>query len=125
MALAYCLQTRVDPAIYIVALQRYAQEPTVEHIRRLNTIVLWAIKHPLHLIYLFMRCDRKLESDSDAAFRREGTEESEGGYSGRAVKGAVFVRWGTRLNGERCVHPLKDSSNKCRGQHSHQRLWPA
>ena len=95
MALAYCLQTRVDLATYIVACQRYAQEPTAEHHRRLNTIVLWAIKHPLQLIYHFMSCDRKLEADSDAAFRREGTEEVEGGYSGRAVKGAVFVRWGT------------------------------
>ena len=62
--------------MYIVALQRYAQEPTAEHIRRLNRIVLWAIKHPLHLIYLFMCCYRKLEADSDAAFRREGTEEA-------------------------------------------------
>ena len=40
MALAFCLQTRVDLAIYIVALQRHAQEPTVEHIRKLNAIVL-------------------------------------------------------------------------------------
>ena len=53
-----------------------------------------------------MRCDRKLESDSDAAFRREGTEEAEGGFSGRAVKGAVFVRWGTTRNGEKRVHLL-------------------
>ena len=53
-----------------------------------------------------MTCDRKLEADSDAAFRREGTEEAEGGYSGRAVKGAVFFRWGTRKDGERCVHLL-------------------
>ena len=53
-----------------------------------------------------MCCDRKLEADSDAAFRREGTEEAEGGYSGRAVEGAVFVRWGTKPNGEKCVHLL-------------------
>ena len=53
-----------------------------------------------------MRCDRKLEADSDAAFRREGTEEADGGYFGRAVKGAVFVRWGTKHNGEKCVHLL-------------------
>ena len=91
MAWAYCLQTRVDLATYIVAFQRYAQEPTAEHLHRLNTIVLWAIKHPLQLVYLFMRCDQKLEADSDAAFRREGTAEAEGGYTGRAVKGAVFV----------------------------------
>ena len=92
MALAFCLQTRVDLAIYIVALQRHAQEPTAEHIQKLNAIVPWASKHPLNLLYRFVKCNRKLESDSDAAFRREGTEESDGGFSGRAVKGAVFVR---------------------------------
>ena len=32
MAFAFCLQTRVDLAIYIVALQRQAQQPTADHI---------------------------------------------------------------------------------------------
>ena len=51
-----------------------------------------------------MRCDQKLEADSDAALRREGTDVAEGGYSGRAVKDAVFVRWGKTQNGEKRVH---------------------
>ena len=47
MALAFRLQTRIDLAIYIVALQRYAQNPNAEHIKKLNTIVFWAIKNSL------------------------------------------------------------------------------
>ena len=106
MALALCLQTRVDLAIYIVELQIHAQEPKAEHVRKLHAIMPWAITHPLKLLYRFMTCGRKLEPDSDAAFRREGTEQSDGGLRGRAVKGAVVGRWGTLDNRETCVHFL-------------------
>ena len=68
--------------------------------------MLWAMKHPLKLPYRFMKCDRKLESDSDAAYRKEGTEESDGAFNGRTVKGAVFARWGTLDNVEKIVHLL-------------------
>ena len=85
MALAFCLQSRVYVAMYIVALQRHAQDPTAEHIRRLNAIVLSAIKHPVESLYRFMKRDRKFELDSDAAFRREGAKnrmaDSAGGQS--------------------------------------------
>ena len=104
MALALCLQTRVDLAIYIVALRRYARSPTAEHFRELNAIMLWATKRPLKNMYYFMKCDRKLQADPDAL--REGIAESDRGFSGRAVKGVVCVRWGTRIEGVRCVHVL-------------------
>ena len=103
MALAFCLQTRMDLAIYIVALRRYARSPTAEHIRKLNAIVLLAIKHPCKIMYCCVKCDRKLKADSDAELRCGGTEESDGGFSGRAVKGAIFVRWVTWKEGAKPV----------------------
>ena len=42
MALAYTLQTRLDLAVYVNALQRHAQAPKMLHVRRLNGVVRWA-----------------------------------------------------------------------------------
>ena len=47
VAMAYGLQTRPDLAIYINALQRYAQAPMIIHVKRLNAVVRWAQKHPV------------------------------------------------------------------------------
>ena len=60
MALAYALMTRVDLCIYVIALQRRTQSPSVGEVRRLNAIVRWAQKHPLCLTYVPMKCARHL-----------------------------------------------------------------
>ena len=70
MALAYALMTRVDLCVYVIALQRRTQAPTVGEVRRLNAIVRWAQKHPLHLTYLPMKCAGHLEVHSDSGFRK-------------------------------------------------------
>ena len=44
MSLAYALQTRPDLAIFVNALQRYAQTPRLVHVKRLNAVVMWADK---------------------------------------------------------------------------------
>ena len=93
MALAYALQTRPDLAIYVNAMQRYAQAPRLVHIKRLNALVRWAQKHPIKLLYRKMTCRRSLELFSDAAFKREVDENDHA--SGRASRGAVFLRTGT------------------------------
>ena len=46
MALAYALMARVDLCIYVIALQRRTQSPSVGEVSRLNAIVRWAQKHP-------------------------------------------------------------------------------
>ncbi len=66
MALAFALLTRYDIAVYVIALQRHLQTPTYHHIRRLNTIVRWAQRHPAKLIYRKMKCTKELECHSDA-----------------------------------------------------------
>ena len=71
MAVAFTLITRVDVAVFVVALQRQAKQPTYEHIRKLNTIVKWVKKNPGRLIYRRLKCQRILECHSDTGFRRE------------------------------------------------------
>ena len=100
MALAYTLQTRPDLAIYVIALQRHAQQPKILHVRRLNAVVRWAQRHPQKLTYRHMNPNGWLEVHSDAGFRRE---EDEGQTpTGRSVRGANFMRLGTSPTGEVC-----------------------
>ena len=79
MALAFTMLTRIDLSVYIIALQRHAQEPKTIHIRRLNALVRYAQRHPLKLEYRKMNPSDTLEIHSDAGFRREEKEgESKG-----------------------------------------------
>eukprot|EP00974_Lingulodinium_polyedra_P006499 618157-Lingulodinium_polyedra.AAC.1 len=45
-ALAYTLLTRIDIAVFVVALQRVAQAPLNAHVKRLNVVLRWAQRHP-------------------------------------------------------------------------------
>ena len=40
-AAVFCLLTRIDAAVYLVALQRKTQKAQVIHVRRLNAVVRW------------------------------------------------------------------------------------
>lgn len=71
MALAYALQARLDLAVYFNVLQRYAHNPLVIHIRRLNAVVRWAQRHPLAITYKKMTPTNWLEAHSGAGFKRE------------------------------------------------------
>ena len=53
-----------------------------------------------------MKSSRQLEADSDAACRREGAEEQDGGYTGRAIKDAIFASRGVLPNSQPAVHLL-------------------
>ena len=46
--------SRPDIAVYIAALQKESQEATFESARRLNKVLLWAQKHPVHVYYKAM-----------------------------------------------------------------------
>ena len=49
MSLAYALLTRSDIEVYMIVLQKFLQKPKSIHIRRLNTLVIWAQKHPISI----------------------------------------------------------------------------
>ena len=92
MALAFSLLTRFDFGVYVIALQRHAQTPSILRIRRLNALVRWSQKHPLKLIYQRTHCLCILEVHSDSGFKKE---EKEGAAQGRAMRGANFMHLGT------------------------------
>ena len=109
MALAFTSLTRVDILVYITALQRVAQTPTVLHVRRLNAIVRWTQRNRNKLEYLRMKCQQNLEGHSDAGFRREATEDGE---EGRANHGCNYIRIGEAIDRLSRIGRLVDWSNR-------------
>jgi hypothetical protein len=103
MALAYTLLTRIDLSVYVIALQRVAQAPTMIHLRRLNAIVRFAQSHEVKLTYDSMHCQSVLEIHSDAGFRKE---EKDGIPVGKAMRGANFLRLGERRHDYTVCHVL-------------------
>lgn len=70
MTIAYAVQSRPDIAVYIAALQKESQEATFESARRLNKVLLWAQKHPVHVYYKAMhKYPDCLVLVSDSAFK--------------------------------------------------------
>jgi hypothetical protein len=102
MALAYTLQTRPDIAVYVNALQRYAQKPQVIHVKRLNAVVRWAQRNPLSLQFHHMEPSHTIEVHSDAGFRRE--EDDDQHATGRSTRGANYMRLGKDRNGKEICH---------------------
>ena len=100
MAMAFALMTcwdlHVYLHVYLTALQRWLQEPCYRHIRKINTIVRCAQRHPKKLLYRRMACNYKLESRSDTGFRRE--QDKEGLTDGRSARGANFLPLGLDTN---------------------------
>jgi len=83
-SLAWLIQTRLDIAIYVQALQRSAKSPTVAHMLRLSTVIKWCKRKPVFLKYTKLLTDFfKVLVCSDAAFRREDS-------SGLAMRGSII-----------------------------------
>ena len=92
MAVAYTLITRVDLCIYCVALQRVTAAPSNLHVRRLNALVRWAQRNPLAIKYCKMKCGMCLRTFTAAGFKREELTNGATVATGRAVRGAVYIR---------------------------------
>ena len=83
-SLAWLIQTRLDIAIYVQALQRSAKNPTVAHMHRLSCVIRWCKRKPVHLFYSKLRTEQlRIACISDAAFRREDS-------SGLAMRGSII-----------------------------------
>ncbi len=83
-ALAYATLTRADIAVFVAALQRAVAEPSILHLKRLNSIVRWAQRNPVAMRFQQLEEPIAVIGISDAAFKRE-----EG--SGRAMRGTLIV----------------------------------
>ena len=104
MALAFALLTRADIAVYVMSAQRHLQTPTYGHIRKINTVVRWAQKHPKKVLFRWMACAQQLECHSDSGFRREPDKENL--IDGRSARGANFLRLGRDGREQEVCHLL-------------------
>ena len=90
-AVAWVLQTRIDLAIFLSALQRQSGKAQAIHVKRLNAVVRYAQRHKRKLVYRRLKIlqassnKTQLRAIVDSAFRKEGD-------SGHAARGAVFLR---------------------------------
>jgi Reverse transcriptase (RNA-dependent DNA polymerase) len=80
--LSWTVQTRMDIAVFICALQRAAKTPLGEHAGRCNKVLKWARKHPYFLTYKKMRGEATVLTISDSAFRKEDAR-------GLAMRGSI------------------------------------
>ena len=83
-AVAFALLTRVDIAVFVVALQRMAAKATVLHIKRLNVIVRYLQRNPKKLVYVRLEIEVCLLGQGDSAFKKEED-------TGHALKGGMFL----------------------------------
>ena len=92
-AVAYLTHTRVDVIVFIVALQRYASKPRVEHVKRLNKLLRWIQKNPKKLAYKNLGGERR-ESEATGTHVRaiayaSFKKEVDDGYG---MRGAIYGR---------------------------------
>ena len=83
-ALSWLTQTRLDIAIYVVALQRAAKAPHSEHAQRLQRIAKWVKRRESSLLFAFLANPVRIVAISDSAFRKEDTQ-------GLAIRGAIIA----------------------------------
>ena len=85
--------TRVDVIVFIVALQRYASKPRVEHVKRLNKLLRWIQKNPKKLAYKNLGGERReseatgthVRAIADASFKKEVDD-------GYGMRGTIYGR---------------------------------
>jgi hypothetical protein len=82
--LSWLIQTRMDIAVYVCALQRVSKAPLVVHYIRLNRLVKWVKRKPTGLTFHKLRTPLKVIAISDSAFRKEDS-------SGLAMRGAIIA----------------------------------
>ncbi len=80
--LSWLVQTRLDIAVFICALQRSAKKPRGEHAMRINRVLKWAKKYPYFLTYRQICIACAVLAVSDSAFRKEDDR-------GLAMRGCV------------------------------------
>ena len=108
-ALAWLVQTRVEIAVYVTALQRWNQAPRIEHAKRANRVLSYCRRKETSFNFLKLPGDVKssrIVSISDSAYKLEEAET-------RAMVGHL-VCWGSATDtapfGQ--MVPLHDESRR-------------
>ena len=81
--LSWLVQTRLDVAVYVCALQRAAKKATTGHLLKLNKLTKWVRRKKYKLTYCKLTQPCKLMVISDSAFRSEPD-------SALAIRGAIL-----------------------------------
>ena len=109
-AVAWVLQTRVDIAVFVSALQRHSGKCKHIHVKRLNAVVRYLQREKRRLWYHRLGVHQPgassaLQATVDSAFKKEDD-------SGHAMRGALFLRsrtgsgdFGPRGAGEATLTP--------------------
>ena len=87
--LAWLVLTRLDICIYVQCMQRHAQNPRVEDVRKLNRLLRWVQKRPAGIVYFKRKGQEllwRLQAVSDSAFR-----SLEDNTTGLALRGFVIM----------------------------------
>jgi len=83
-ALAWLVQTRMDIAVYVTALQRQCKTPRREHLQKANRVLKWVKRRRVDMNFMQIRLPARLIAISDSAFRAEEPD-------GLAMRGAVYA----------------------------------
>ena len=81
--------SRIDICVYVQCMQRHAQSPRVEDVRKLNRLLRWVQSRPAGIVYLKRRGKEqkwKLMAVSDSAFR-----SLEDKTTGLALRGFIIM----------------------------------
>ena len=84
--LAWLVLTRVDLAVYVQALQRRAHSPRVVDCKRINTVVRYAKRKAIGIMYGKLTGPQCITVFSDAAFKAQPEESS-----GLALRGCTVL----------------------------------
>ena len=101
--LAWLVLTRVDICIYVQCMQRHAQSPRVEDVKKLNRLLRWVQKRPAGIVYFKRKAKDfrwRIAAVSDSAFR-----SLEDNSTGLALRGFVvlLVMYNAQNPGGECL----------------------
>ena len=86
-ATAWLLQTRMEIAVYVSALQRQMRPARAIDLRRLNRVIRWVQRNPRGLTYQQLPEPRVLLAIGDSAFQAPTDEEMEAGSNPLVMRG--------------------------------------
>ena len=83
-AIAYLAHTRMDILVFVSALQRVNSKPQVQHVKKLNKLLMWVQRHPKKLTY------KRMKNSSGGASAGEAAKSKPGDTHLRVVSDAAF-----------------------------------
>ena len=113
-ATAWLLQTRMEIAVYVSALQRHMHCPRAMDLRRLNRVIRWVQRNPRGLTYQQLPEPRILLAVGDSAFQSPSDEDITAGKEPLVMRGYILA-WAHRIEKEPKVSTVADGGGGAYG----------